>query len=312
MSDILIAPGHGGPMNGIVTELQRLLATEHGQRTAAEIQSVGFNLDHAITESIREPAPPNEWAQPIEYILGWLSWDALVDEGWQPVAVAGHSLGEFLSLAVSGAFSWSDGLHLVRQCGADMDQQARDRPSAMSAILGLTASEAQEVCSSVLSNDEGCLQIANINDQKQIVVSGDVHLVNALENRLATSDVARAIRLNILGAAHSQLHRKSRLLNQAIRTTFLAEPSLPVYLSTSPDPVRTSTQALDSIAGILVRQVHWPRTLDRVVADYPDFKFRLAYPDRALSKFLARRTQRRSHSRQLQGPSPQLTNGGSA
>lgn len=282
-------------MNGIVTELQRLLTTEQGKRTAAEIQSTAFDLDHAITESIRRPAPPNEWAQPLDYILGWLAWDALVHEGWQPVAVAGHSLGEFLSLAVSGAFSWSDGLHLVRQCGADMDRQARERPSAMTAVLGLTAPEVQGVCSSLLSNDEGCLQIANINDTKQIVVSGDAHLIAALENQIATSDTARAVRLNIFGAAHCQLHRRSRLLNQAIRTTFLAEPSLPVYLSTSPDAVRTSAQALESVAGILVHQVNWPQTLDQIVADFPDFNLRLAYPDRAMSKLLTRQNQTRRH-----------------
>lgn len=296
MADILVSPGHGTPMNVIVTDLLRLLKTEAGKKTAAEIHSAGFDLAHAIGESTRHPTPPNEWAQPLDYILGWLSWENLVQEGFRPSAVAGHSLGEFLSLAVSGTFSWSDGLHLVRQCGAEMDQQARARPSAMTAVLGLTVPEAKEFCSSIPSAQEGCLQIANINDTKQVVVSGDAHLVTQLEHQVATSGLARAIRLKIFGAAHCDLHRRSRLLDQAIRTTFLSKPCLPVYLSTSPYPMRTSTQAIDSVAGILVHQVNWPRTLNQIAADFPDYNFRIAYPDPAMSKLLARRVQSRRNS----------------
>ena len=84
-----------------------------------------------------------------------------------PAAVAGHSLGEYTSLVVSGAVDLEDGFRLVRERGRLMQEACDQRPGSMAAILGLDETTLAEVCM------ETGAQIANINGGGQIVISGD-------------------------------------------------------------------------------------------------------------------------------------------
>ena len=62
---------------------------------------------------------------------------AMTQKSIIPDAVAGHSLGEFAALVVSGCLSFEDGLNLVYN-RAMLGQKACEKtPTAMGAVIGL-------------------------------------------------------------------------------------------------------------------------------------------------------------------------------
>jgi len=101
-------------------------------------------------------------------IAAWKAWEEFTGSELEPpAALAGHSLGEYTSMVVAGVVSFADGVTLVRQRGRLMQQASKGRPGGMAAILGLDELAASQICS------ETGVELANINSDDQIVISGD-------------------------------------------------------------------------------------------------------------------------------------------
>ena len=63
----------------------------------------------------------------------------------EPLAVAGHSLGEYSALVAAGALSLTDALRAVRAWDF-MQEAVPEGLGAMAAVIGLDASSVREVC----------------------------------------------------------------------------------------------------------------------------------------------------------------------
>jgi len=64
----------------------------------------------------------------------------------KPALLAGHSLGELSALAAAGAFSFEDGLRLVRKRAELMKRAGQLSPGGMAAILGVDIPTLDKVC----------------------------------------------------------------------------------------------------------------------------------------------------------------------
>lgn len=139
-------------------------------------------------------SPVNEtaYAQPatfaIEYALAalWRSW------GIEPVAVMGHSLGEYAAACVAGILTLDDALRLVTERGRLT--HALPANGAMAAIF---ASEA--VVNAELTRTGGTLTIAACNGPEHFVVSG---LRTEVEASLAHLE-AQGVRVKLLRVPHA-------------------------------------------------------------------------------------------------------------
>ena len=69
--------------------------------------------------------------------------------GVEPVAVAGHSLGEFSALVVAGALSFEDGLRLVAKRAMAMQRACEIEQGTMAAVLRLPDETIEQVCQSI-------------------------------------------------------------------------------------------------------------------------------------------------------------------
>jgi amino acid adenylation domain-containing protein len=120
----------------------------------------------------------------IEYALVqlWARW------GVTPVAMIGHSLGEYVAACVAGVFAFDDGLTLVAERARLMQAQP---PGAMVAVR-----LPSERLSALLDPD---LALAAINAPGTIVVSGPIEAVAAFEVRLGE----RAIAFRRLATSHA-------------------------------------------------------------------------------------------------------------
>jgi [acyl-carrier-protein] S-malonyltransferase len=116
-----------------------------------------------------------------------------------PLAVAGHSLGEYSALVAAGAVSLPEGVRLVRRRGELM--QAADPSGGMLAVIGL---EAAAIASAIA--DTGMV-IANDNAPGQVVVSGPLAAVDAAATRLKAAGAKRVLPLRVSAAFHSSAMR---------------------------------------------------------------------------------------------------------
>ena len=123
----------------------------------------------------------------VEYSLAelWESW------GCVPVAMIGHSIGEYVAACRAGVFSLEDAMALVVARGAAMFAQP---PGAMLAVrMG-----ADELTPRLLPG----IEIAGRNTPVLTVVSGTIAAIDAFAEMLAGDDIA-STRLHVSHAFHS-------------------------------------------------------------------------------------------------------------
>lgn len=119
--------------------------------------------------------------------------------GVQPLAVAGHSLGEYAALYAAEAASFEDLLSLVIQRAQAMERACLTRPGAMCALIG-----ADYAAIARLLESHATIAIANINAPNQLVLSGPRHELGELVECLQAQQlVQRAVPLKVQGAFHS-------------------------------------------------------------------------------------------------------------
>lgn len=123
----------------------------------------------------------------------------LVDDGVEPGAMAGHSLGEFTGLVASGGLEAIDALLAVRARGEAM-AAAAPAGSGMVAVLGLDDDTVDRVCAEA----EGVVP-ANYNAPGQVVISGSNAALEAVGPQLQKAGARRLVRLPVSAAFHSPL-----------------------------------------------------------------------------------------------------------
>ena len=133
----MVFPGQGSQSQGMQTEL-----AEHYpavQAVYAEASDVlGYDLWQLVQDGPAEKLGETTITQPAMLTAGvaaWRAWQAAGGE--EPVAMAGHSLGEYSALVCAGSVSFADALTVVRRRSQLMQDAVPVGEGAMAAILGL-------------------------------------------------------------------------------------------------------------------------------------------------------------------------------
>lgn len=116
----------------------------------------------------------------------------------------GHSLGEYSSLVAAGVLKFEDAVKIVRKRGQLMTQAFPNGVGSMTAVLGLSYEEVDEICKEISFGDQ-LIEPANINAPGQIVVSGHKTLIDKLTKEGKTLGAKRVIPLAVSGPFHSSM-----------------------------------------------------------------------------------------------------------
>ncbi len=186
-------------------------------------------------------------------IAAWRAW--LAESGAQPVAVAGHSLGEYSALVAAGALSLADALPLVRLRAQAMQQAVPVGQGAMAAILGLDAAAVAAGCAQAAAATGEVVSAANFNDPKQTVISGSQAGVAKACELLKAAGAKRALPLAVSAPFHCALMQPAaETLRARLVDVALQAPRFPVVnnidVATPADP--------DAIRDALYRQASGP------------------------------------------------------
>jgi [acyl-carrier-protein] S-malonyltransferase len=171
----------------------------------------------------------------------------------RPVAVAGHSLGEYSALVAAGALGFADALRLVRRRGELMQAAVPVGQGAMAAIIGLDP-QAIAALAAEAAQGEVCA-VANLNGPAQTVIAGHRAAIDRAVTLAKQRGARKATALPVSAPFHSPLMRPARDgMTPLLLETAFADPKLPVITNVDAAPVTTGDGARDA----LVRQIDSP------------------------------------------------------
>lgn len=226
-----------------------------------------------------------EFVQPALLACDVAAFRVLEAEGARFEAAAGHSLGEFAALVAAEVLDLGPALEAVMERGRAMQAAADERPGTMTALLGVSAAEATEICAVAGRGD--VLAVANENAAKQVVLSGSVDAIDRAEE-LARSRGAKAVRLRVAGAFHSPLMQPAvgRIRDALSKLTF-REPRFRIAANVSGRLIGEPSALRDLLARHVVSPVRWERCV-RAMAEAGFDTFVEAGPGDVLTKLVKR------------------------
>lgn len=173
--------------------------------------------------------------------------------GLQPVALAGHSLGEYSAQVAAGALAFEDAVRLVRRRGELMQEAVPVGRGAMAAVLGLEASQVEEIAAAAA--DGQICSVANLNAPEQTVLAGHREAIERAVELARQRGAKRALLLPVSAPFHCPLMAPAREgLAPLLEATEVVDPGVPVVTNVDARPVTTGAAAREA----LVRQVDSP------------------------------------------------------
>jgi [acyl-carrier-protein] S-malonyltransferase len=201
--------------------------------------ALGERLSTLIWEGDLERLTLTENAQPALMATSLAAFRALESKGisLQPSDfVAGHSLGEYSALAISGALSVTDTACLLKARGKAMQAAVPVGVGAMAALLGLDFEAASEVAAEA-AGSEVC-HAANDNDPGQVVVSGNTAAVERAVEIAKLKGAKRAIILPVSAPFHCALMAPAaEAMKEALADVSIRAPKVPLVANVCAEAV---------------------------------------------------------------------------
>ena len=170
-----------------------------------------------------------------------------------PLAVAGHSLGEYGALVASGGLRFADAVRLVHLRGKFMQEAVPVGVGAMAAIMGMTGPEVEALCRE--SAEGEVLSPANFNSPGQIAIAGHSTAVNRAVEKVSKMAGKKAMLLPVSAPFHCALMKPAaERLRDALARVEVGDLHIPVLSNAEAD----FYPGPETIRELLVKQVDHP------------------------------------------------------
>lgn len=259
MSVAVLFPGQGSQRVGMGEDLFESRPDLLGDRAD---RVLGWSLRTLCLDGPEDRLMRTEYAQAALFTVSYALWDELRKQWDGTVAAgAGHSLGEYTTLAAARSLTYDDALGVVARRGAAMAKAADLEPSGMAALIGADPGLAEEVASRRRA-EGGRLEVANINAPGQVVVAGaDEDLAWLTENGRDLG-VRRVIPLKVDGAFHTSFMNPAiDEVGDALAQATFEDPDFPVWSNTTARPHATPTMP-ETLRSQVVSTVRFEESLE--------------------------------------------------
>lgn len=194
-------------------------------------------------------------AQPALLTAGFALWETWLHNGGpRPVAMAGHSLGEYSALVCGGALEFFDAVRLVHRRGLLMQEAVPRGQGAMAAILGLDARAVEACCEQA----GGVVSAANYNAPGQTVVAGETPAVERAVDRCRAAGARRAVLLVVSGPFHCELMAPAgQRFAEALEETPIRLPEIDVVHNVDARVAGSASAIREKLLAQLTTPVFW-------------------------------------------------------
>ena len=227
-----VFPGQGSQSVGMLDAWGDHPAVAEAVQEASD--ALHEDVGRLIQEGSKEALALTTNTQPVMLVAAVAAWRAWKAEGGaDPIAVAGHSLGEYSALVAAGVLTLAQAAPLVRFRAAAMQEAVPVGVGAMAAILGMDAQKViagcQEVTRSFGASSSEVVEAVNFNDPGQTVIAGSKAAVEKACEALKAAGAKRALPLPVSAPFHSTLMRPAaEKLQQKLADTAFAAPRIPL------------------------------------------------------------------------------------
>jgi [acyl-carrier-protein] S-malonyltransferase len=235
--------------------------------TFAEASDVlGYDLWALCQDGPEADLGSTERTQPAMLAAGVATWRVWSGRGGpKPVAMAGHSLGEYTALVCSDALDFKTAIDVVRFRGQVMQQAVPLGQGAMAAILGLDDADLDAACREAAQGE--VVEPVNFNAPGQTVIAGNATAVARAIDAAKARGAKRAVLLPVSVPSHSSLmlgaaeRLAEKLATVDVRLPNVADVyTVDVRKHTSPDGIRQSLKEQ------LFKPVRWADTVRAMLA----------------------------------------------
>ncbi|MDH4165314.1 MAG: ACP S-malonyltransferase [Gammaproteobacteria bacterium] len=265
MTLAFVFPGQGSQSVGMLAELGA--AEPIVRATFAEASEVlGYDLWALCQDGPEADLGSTERTQPAMLAAGVATWRVWIGRGGpRPVAMAGHSLGEYTALVCSDAMDFKTAIDVVRFRGQVMQQAVPLGQGAMAAILGLEDADLDAACREAAQGE--VVEPVNFNAPGQTVIAGNATAVARAIDAARARGAKRAVLLPVSVPSHSSLmagaaeRLATRLATVDVRLPNLADVyTVDVRRHSSPAGIRQSLKEQ------LFKPVRWADTVRAMLA----------------------------------------------
>ncbi|KAG6762517.1 hypothetical protein NC652_023355 [Populus alba x Populus x berolinensis] len=261
-------PGQGAQAVGMGKEAHGVPAASELYKKANDI--LGYDLLELCTGGPKEKLDSTVISQPAIYVTSLAAVEVLrARDGGQQIidsvdVTCGLSLGEYTALAFAGAFSFEDGLKLVKLRGEAMQEAADAAKSAMVSVIGLDSDKVQQLCDAANQevDEADRVQIANYLCPGNYAVSGGVKGVEAVEAKAKSFKARMTVRLAVAGAFHTSFMEPAvSRLEAALAATEIRQPRIPVISNVDAQPHADPATIKKILARQVTSPVQWETTV---------------------------------------------------
>jgi len=187
------------------------------------------------------------------------------EKGVIPRLAAGHSLGEYSALVVSGALAFADAVEIVRLRGRFMQEAVPVGEGAMAAILGMERGQVEKLCEEAAQGE--VLTPANFNCPGQIVIAGHAKAVERAIERVK-KEGKKAVPLPVSAPFHSPLMKPAgERLEKVLEGIPIRDLKIPVVTNVEADINRSKERVRELLVTQVWSPVRWEESMQKITGD---------------------------------------------
>jgi len=264
----LMCPGQGSQYIGMGKDLA--LEFNAAKRVFDEVDSaLNFPLSQLMFEGPSDQINLTEQTQPailahslavlrtLETEIGFK-----VEKHFQ--YVLGHSLGEYSALVAAQSTSLQEAARIVRVRGKAMQEvNPKKIIGVMVALLGEVSLQiAEEIASKAQNQTNSICEVANINSQSQIVLSGSPEAIDEVIRITKQYKRIKTKKVEVSAPFHCSLMKSaSKIMEEEFKSMQLKKPIVPLISNVNAQPVEDPQEIKSLLVEQVVKPVRWLQSI---------------------------------------------------
>ena len=258
----ILFPGQGSQVVGMGSEFYNNFSSVKEIFNSAD-EKLKFKLSKVILEGPEDQLKLTQNTQPAILTVSYAIFKILKEEfnyNFENTKYfAGHSLGEYSALLCAGSLSFEDALYLLFERGKSMQEAVPVGKGGMLAVLGSENEEIEDCIKKIKS--KGICEIANDNAPGQIIVSGNIELIQELQNILKENK-KKSIMLPVSAPFHcSLMNAAATNMKSKIENVNFTKPTYEIITNVSASPTNDPADIKKLLVEQIYSKVRWRESI---------------------------------------------------